>query len=73
MRHSYKILVRKPVGQNHLGDLSVNEGQLLKYSLKKWGVRILAGLIWLRVGSLAGCCEHGTEPLGSIKGAEFLG
>jgi len=21
---------------------------------------------------MAGCCEHGNEPLGSIKGGEFL-
>jgi hypothetical protein len=23
-------------------------------------------------GSVAGSCEHGNEPLGSIKGGEFL-
>jgi hypothetical protein len=23
-------------------------------------------------GSVAGCCEHGNEPSGSIKGGEFL-
>jgi hypothetical protein len=26
----------------------------------------------LRIGSNSGFCEHGNEPLGSIKGGEFL-
>jgi hypothetical protein len=26
----------------------------------------------LRALELAGCCEHGNEPLGSIKGRKFL-
>jgi hypothetical protein len=25
-----------------------------------------------RASELAGCCEHGNEPSGSIKGGEFL-
>jgi len=29
-------------------------------------------LIWLRIGQLAGYCECGNEPLGSIKCGEFL-
>jgi hypothetical protein len=28
--------------------------------------------IWLRIGTSAGCCEYGNEPLGSIKCREFL-
>jgi len=30
------------------------------------------GLIWLITGKVAGCCEHGNEPPGSIKCGEFL-
>jgi hypothetical protein len=30
------------------------------------------GLIWLRIGNVAGCCECGNEPSGSIKHGEFL-
>jgi hypothetical protein len=27
---------------------------------------------WLRIGTRLGSCEHGIEPLGSMKGGEFL-
>jgi hypothetical protein len=27
---------------------------------------------WLRIGSIAGFCEHSDEPLGSIKKAGFF-
>jgi hypothetical protein len=27
--------------------------------------------MWLRIGKSGGLCEHGNEPLGSIKGGEF--
>jgi hypothetical protein len=30
------------------------------------------GFIWLRMGSIVASCEHNNEPLGSIKGGEFL-
>jgi hypothetical protein len=30
------------------------------------------GFIWLRTGASGGPFEHGNEPLGSIKGGEFL-
>jgi hypothetical protein len=30
------------------------------------------GLIWLITGKVAGCCENGNEPPGSIKCGEFL-
>jgi hypothetical protein len=30
------------------------------------------GLIWLRMGGMAGLCEHGNEPSGSTKDGEFL-
>jgi len=30
------------------------------------------GVVWLRVGTVMGCCEHGTEPPASIKCGEFL-
>lgn len=33
--------------------------------------RMWAGSIWLRVGTIGGCCEHGDEPSGSV-GEEFL-
>ena len=35
-----------------------------------WGA--WTGLIWLRNGQVAGTCECGNEPAGSIKCGEFL-
>jgi hypothetical protein len=34
----------------------------------------LEGVDWMhlgQVGPVAGCCEHGNEPSGSVKGGEF--
>jgi hypothetical protein len=28
---------------------------------------VLTGLIWLRIGTVAGCCENGNEPSGFVK------
>jgi len=30
------------------------------------------GFIWLCVGTVAGSCEHGNNPSGSIKDGDFL-
>jgi hypothetical protein len=38
-------------GRNHLGDVSVNGRIILKFILRKCGVRLWAGFMWLRVGS----------------------
>jgi hypothetical protein len=29
-------------------------------------------LYWLRIGTVAGCCEHGNEPSSSIKKAGYI-
>jgi hypothetical protein len=34
--------------------------------------RVWIGLIWLKVGTDGGSCEHGDEPPSSINGREFL-
>ena len=41
-------------------------------ALKKWDVGGETGSSWLRIGSVAGTCEWGNEPSGSIKLGEFL-
>jgi len=33
---------------------------------------VLIGLIWLSMGTSAGCCGHYNELSGSVKGGEFL-
>jgi hypothetical protein len=50
-------------------------GVLNKYQRQLYilPVRVWTGFIWLRKGPVAGCCEHGNEPLSSIKCGEFLG
>jgi hypothetical protein len=45
----------------NLGHLSVDRRIILKWFFKKWDG-----------GQVAGCCECGNEPSGSIKCGEFL-
>jgi hypothetical protein len=37
-----------------------------------WGVGLETGFIWLRIGTMLGCCECGNEPSDSVKAAELL-
>jgi hypothetical protein len=36
-------------GRNHLGDLSIDERIILKWILKKQGMRMWTGFMWLRI------------------------
>jgi hypothetical protein len=56
----------------HLGDPGVDGRIILKWIFRKWGEGAWTGLSWLRIGTVAGCCECGNEPPGSIKCGEFL-
>jgi hypothetical protein len=40
--------------------------------LREMGAKLWTGCIWLREGPMAGCCEHGHEPSGSIKGGQVF-
>jgi hypothetical protein len=40
---------------------------ILKLVIGKQDGVVWTGLIWLRIGPLKVSCEHGNEPLGSIK------
>ena len=59
--------------RDHLGDPGVDGRIILRRILRKWDV---GGYGLYRVGSgeghLAGTCECGNEPSGSIKRGEFL-
>jgi len=58
--------------RDRLQDQVVDGRIILKWIFMKLGGVVWTGLIWLRVGQLAGCCECGNEPLGSIKCGEYL-
>jgi hypothetical protein len=44
---------------------------ILGWIFRKWDVGLWTGLGWLRI-QVAGNCECGNEPSGSIKCGEFL-
>jgi len=67
-----KFWPEKLEGRDHSEDLRVYGRIILEWILGKLGVKMWAGSMWLRIGPMAGCCEHGNEPSGSIKGGEFL-
>jgi hypothetical protein len=66
-------LVWKPEGKRPLGRPGRGWEDNLRVDIKKieW-----EGVYWIRLAQdkrpVAGCCEHGNEPSGSIKGGEFL-
>jgi hypothetical protein len=59
-------------GGDHLEDLGVDGRIILRWIVRKWGEKVWTECIWLRWGPVAGCCEHGNELSGSIKGGKFL-
>jgi hypothetical protein len=72
IRNSYKIFVGNPEGKRPLG-ISRHRWEDIVIDLReiRWG-----GVDWIHLaqdkGPVAGCFEHGNEPLGSIKSGEFL-
>jgi hypothetical protein len=62
IRNVYKILGGKPEGNRPLGRPRC-----------RWKCsKLWTGFIWLRIGTVTGCCEHGDEPSYSVKGGGFL-
>jgi hypothetical protein len=61
--------------RDHSEDLGVDGKIILECIIGKQGGKVWSGFIWLMTGTsepVAVSCEHGNEPLGSIKGGEFL-
>jgi hypothetical protein len=48
-RGVYRILVAKPVGKNHWGDLGVDWRIILKWIFRTWAVKVWTGLRWIRI------------------------
>jgi hypothetical protein len=56
-----------PKVRDHWDDLGLDGKITLSWTLGRWGPMGRTGFDWLRIGSMAGFCEHGNEPSGSIK------
>jgi hypothetical protein len=52
----------KREGKNHSEDLGVDGRIIVELILGEYG-----GKVWVRIGPVAGFCEHGNEPSGSIS------
>ena len=55
----------------HWGDLDVDGKKILRRIFGKWEW-LEIGWSWLRLGRVAGACEHGDEPSGFVSCGEFL-
>jgi hypothetical protein len=71
-RNAYRILVGKPDGKRPLGRSRRRWMDNIKMDLREIDGMEWIGLIWLRIGTNGGSCEHGNEPTGSIKCWEVL-
>jgi hypothetical protein len=71
-RGEYRVLVGRPGGRRPLGRPRRRWEDNIKMDLQEVGWGAWTGLIWLMIGQVAGCCECGNEPSGSIKREEFL-
>jgi hypothetical protein len=58
--------------RDHFGDPGIDGRIILRWILRKWDVGVKTGPSWLKIGKLAGTCECGNEPSGSIKFGEYL-
>jgi len=60
--------------RDHVEDPGLDGRIILRLILRKWDGRgcTRIGSIWLRMGQMAGTCEYGNKPPGSIKCEEFL-
>jgi hypothetical protein len=47
-------------------------GDIIKRDIKEIVWEGWTGSMWVGMGSVVGSCEHSNEPLGFIKGREFL-
>jgi hypothetical protein len=71
-RGAYRILVGRPEGKRPLGRPRRRREDNIKMDLQEVGWEAWTGLIWLRIGTVAGACDCGNEPSGSINARDFL-
>jgi hypothetical protein len=53
-RGVYRVLLRKPEGNIHLGDPVVDGRIILTWIFRKWDVGVWTGPSWLRIGTGGG-------------------
>jgi hypothetical protein len=72
VRSAYNILVGRPEGRRPLGRPG-RRWENIKMDLREIGFGDVDWIHWAQDrGQVAGSCEHGNEPSGSIKCGEFL-
>jgi len=57
--------------RDHLEEPGIYGRIILRWVFRKWYGDAWMGFIWLSIGTVAGICECGNEPSGSIKCQEF--
>jgi hypothetical protein len=74
MRNAYKLLVGKPEGKRPFGRPRHKWMYNIRVDLREvgWEVVDWIHLSTLEYGPVAGSCERGNEPSGSIKGGKFF-
>ena len=55
-----------------LKDPGIDGRIILRWIVRKWDVGVWTGWDWLRIGAVAGTCECGNVPSGSVKCGELL-
>jgi hypothetical protein len=64
--------VGKPEEKRPLGRPRRRWVDNIRTDLGEIGLGVVAGLVWLRIGTVESSCKFGNEPSGSIKCREFL-
>jgi len=67
-RDVHRVLVGKPEGKRPLGRHRRRWEDTIKMDLRE----VEGGGDWMELAQMAGTCEYGDEPSGSIKCGEFL-
>ena len=62
----YRVLVGKPEGKRHWGDLGVDGWIILGWISRRWYVGIWTRLGWPRIQTVD-ACEYGNEPSSFVK------
>ena len=53
-KSAYRVLVRIPEGENHLGNIGVDGTTVLKWFLNSLIGRAWTGVMWLKIGTVGG-------------------